>query len=89
MHKFAFAVSAALLSACSLSPSVSAQLDTMCGNVRAAHSVLAGTPLPTKAQQAFDAADAICANPPKDVASAIVSLAAAYFVISKVQAKVK
>ena len=65
------------------------QLDTSCTSIRAAHSVLAGSPQPKRVQEAFDVADAICANPPKDIPSAVGSLAAAYLIISQYQARVK
>jgi len=69
--------------------SVQDQLDTTCTSIRAAHSVLAGSPQPKRVQEAFDVADVICASPPKDIPSAVGALAGAYLVISQYQAKVK
>lgn len=81
-------VAVAFLSACT--PEVMGQFDRICANITAAHTLLANGNVTIKpsVQTAFDSASAICIAPPKDVPSAVLTLAALYLVISKAQDKV-
>lgn len=78
-------VAIALVSACT--PEVMGQFDRICANITAAHTLLANGNVTIKpsVQTAFDSASAICIAPPKDVPSAVLTLAALYLVISKAQ----
>lgn len=81
------ALSLTLLTGCT--PEMQSQFDSLCDGVRAAHSVLAGETFPKNVSAAFDTADVICTTKPKDIGSAVVTLAAVYLVISKYQEKVQ
>lgn len=85
MKALAVLLVVALVSACT--PEIQSQFDGICTNVREARVVLANGEVDLKpnVQTAFDSADAICLNPPKDIPSAVLTLASLYLVISKAQ----
>lgn len=87
MKVIASILAVALVSACT--PEVMGQFDRICANITAAHTLLANGNVAIKpsVQTAFDSASAICIAPPKDVPSAVLTLAALYLVISKAQEK--
>lgn len=76
-----------VLGACT--PEMTSQFDSLCSGIRSARTVLAGETLPARVNEAFDSAEVVCTTQPKDVASAAVTLAALYLVITKYQAQVK
>lgn len=85
--KALFLIPLIALTACT--PEMTSQFDSLCSGIRAAQVVLAGEEKPKNVQAGFDTAMAVCAAPPKDVGSAVVTLAAVYLVISKYQSKVQ
>jgi hypothetical protein len=65
--------------------SIDSQYDKVCAAIRASHKLFEGQQLSPNLRRAFDTADTICVVQPRDVASAMVTLAAVYLTITRAQ----